>query len=431
MINISMQTNISLKVLKMKKNSWLFSIGLALFGACGQQAYASTLDQLLDDMEGFHEKQPNGVPESYNWSSGPVLDPTPVPLANSKGEKMKFFTNWGQVYVAKDMKPAVNTRVQLRNMKTYYLSKKDGKWKQIQNSTTVEGNYYVEDFAGDKNIVANEKKEKVGVSVKPPEGHNYHFWDPNGRASIDPDDFAGVATTVEARLIVEDASKPDDREQSNYLLSMGGDYWVSKDAEWESTWNNNFAAGVGKFRKVTKEWASFSMHNLPDSTIIHNPPPFVTNTSYTKKPIAEGTYILSTQHTKKVLDVHAASSADGASVITWSSHGGNNQKWKLVYAYDRYYKLVAVNSNKALDVKENIKDDAATIHQWTSYENTPSQLWKIISLGNGQYRIQNKNSNKVLDVVNVGSGDGAKVQQQKPGGGTNQRWALIRVSGMQ
>jgi hypothetical protein len=416
----------------MKFFSSLLFVGLSLFNAHYQQSHAVTLDELLGDMEGFHEKQPNGVPESYNWSIGPVLDPTPSPLVNSKGEKMKYFTNWGQIYAAKGTKPVSNTRVQLRNIKTYYYSKKENKWKQIQNNSTVTGKYYVEDFANDNNIVANERKEdQGGVSVKLTEGYNYHFCDPNGRAAIDTDDFAGVATTVEARLIMHDSAKPDDRDDANYILSMGGDYWVSKDAEWESTWNNNFGASVGKFRAVTKEWKSFSMHNLPDTTIIYNPPPFVTNTSYTKKSVEEGTYIISAQHSKKVLDIYAASTGDGASLITWSSYGTKNQQWKLVYASNRYYRLVAVHSNKPIDVKDGSTASGAQIHQWSYYQGVSSQLWKIIPLGNGYYRIQNKNSNKVLGVSNADMKDGAKLVQQTPGGGTNQRWALTKVSGAQ
>jgi hypothetical protein len=31
----------------------------------------------------------------------------------------------------------------------------------------------------------------------------------------------------------------------------------------------------------------------------------------------------------KVIDVNGASTADGAAVIQWTDHGGNNQQWTL------------------------------------------------------------------------------------------------------
>ena len=221
---------------------------------------------LISDMEEPHEAQPRGVPESTGWAIEPR-----VGMGNDPGDWQAMIA-WGQFYAPTDGNPATNIRVQIRDIKAYYLSKADNQWYLWQESEVVEGAAYVEDFVDDESIPADIRTEDEGVSVAPAgEGYNFHFWTPY-RTAIDPDDIAGVFTTVEARLIVDDPNEPDDRDEARIILDIGGDYWATMDAQWDQ-WKTNGDIGIGRFKFVTNCWQSFNMHTLSPEALRENPPP--------------------------------------------------------------------------------------------------------------------------------------------------------------
>jgi hypothetical protein len=152
------------------------------------------------------------------------------------------------------------------------LSKRDGQWYLLQSSTRVEGAAFREDFAGNVNKAADIRYEPDGsISVKAGQGYNFHFWTPS-RASIDPNNVAGIFTTVQARLVTDNPQQADDRFQARYLLGMGGDYWLSMTAKWDN-WKTNGDIGIGKFKYVTTSWQAFNMTTLSADQIRQNPPP--------------------------------------------------------------------------------------------------------------------------------------------------------------
>ncbi len=229
-------------------------------------AFDDSIETIISDMELSHEGLPHGVPDYYDWANQPRIG-----MGNNPGNFLAL-TAWGQLYEDSAGNPAQNTRVQIRDIMTYVLNKSDGQWHQLQNSQLVEGAAFREDFAGDVNISPDIRNESDDtISVKTGGGYNYHFW-PSGRASINPNDIAGVITTVQARLIVDDLSKPDDRSAARYLLSMGGDYWSSLDAQWDN-WKTNGDIGIGRFKYVEKDWQSFNMSTLSAGALRQNPPP--------------------------------------------------------------------------------------------------------------------------------------------------------------
>ncbi len=188
-------------------------------------------------------------------------------------KSFKAMIAWGQVYEDAEGNPANNTRVQLKNIKAYMLSKKDGKWHFLQGSRGVEGAAYREDFAGDINKPADIRREADGsISIKAGGGYNFHFWPSGGRVTIDPDDIAGIFTTLQARLIISDFSQPDDRADARYLLNMGGDYWLTLTAKWDN-WTTNGDIGMGRFKYIKPEWQAFNMTTLSEDEIRRNPPP--------------------------------------------------------------------------------------------------------------------------------------------------------------
>ena len=104
--------------------------------------------------------------------------------------------------------------------------------------------------------------------------YNYHFWTPKDRVVIDPNDIAGVWSVVEARLVIDDTKKKDDRKNAKFMMSIGADYWLSQNAQWSADWTSNGDIRIGHFRCVTKDWQSFNMHAMTESDLRNNPPPF-------------------------------------------------------------------------------------------------------------------------------------------------------------
>jgi len=258
--------------MRIKKFSILLSIVVVLICWFSPKVDAyyqrkiNSITTIIYDMTPPHEGMPHGVPTSYNWASKPRVS------WGNNPEKFQAMIAWGQLYEAATGNPATNTRVQIRNIRAYMLRKWDGQWYLLQSSTRVEGAAYREDFAGDVNKAADIRYEPDGsISVKAGEGYNFHFWTPS-RASIDPNDVAGIFTTVQARLVTDNPHQANDRAKARYVLSMGGDYWLNLIAKWDN-WKTNGDIGIGKFKYVTAKWRAFNMTTLSSAQIRQNPPP--------------------------------------------------------------------------------------------------------------------------------------------------------------
>ena len=261
--------------IRIKKLPFLFSLFAIVFSCCfAYRVDAQTpkpinsVATIIYDMAAPHEGIPHGIPKSFDWISGPRIGMGNNPYG------FQAMTAWGHLYELTEGNPANNTRVQIKNIKAYILSKQDGQWHLIQDSKKVEGAAYPEDYAGNDSKPADIRYEQNGsVSVKAGQGYNYHFWPASGRVSIDPNDIAGIFTTVQARLILDRPQKTDDRSQARYLLGMGGDYWKSLDAKWDNSWTTVGDIAIGKFKYVTTNWQAFNMTTLSPKEIRQNPPP--------------------------------------------------------------------------------------------------------------------------------------------------------------
>ncbi|MEK7767890.1 MAG: right-handed parallel beta-helix repeat-containing protein, partial [bacterium] len=223
---------------------------------------------LRDAMQGAHEARPHGVGDGVDWAKRPR-----VGMGNALPPGWTAMTAWGQVYEALDGNPARNVRVHIRNMRAYLLRKSDSRWVGLQSSTAVEGAAYREDFAGDANIPADIRKEPGGgVAVKLLPAHNFHFWPPGARPTLDPADVGGLVVTFAARLVLDDPRGPDDRAQARIVAGAGGDFWRSPTAAWDR-WKTNGDFAIGRFLFVRSEWRLFAAHTLTAGQLAATPPP--------------------------------------------------------------------------------------------------------------------------------------------------------------
>jgi Right handed beta helix region len=171
------------------------NIGLSFKGSAPDLGAYETNPQASNNMTLRHEARPHGVPDYYDWADKPRLG-----YGNEPPKTWSAITAWGQVYEPVQGNPATNTRVQIKNIQSWILSKKDGKWHLVQSSKDVAGAAYLEDFKGDVNKPADIRYEPDGIiSVTAGDGFNFYFWSSADRGTIDPNDIAGVFTSVQAR----------------------------------------------------------------------------------------------------------------------------------------------------------------------------------------------------------------------------------------
>jgi hypothetical protein len=217
--------------------------------------------------------------EKFDWGLGNAgIEKIPIPAKNYKGEAWTAMTNWGQVYIPRSGSNATNTRCQIRNVRTMILSK-DGKWKTMQNGNPG-GAAFKEDFANDFSKAANVRDEQengggvsVIVGVGDYAGFNFHFWTAKpARVDIDTSTIVGIYTSCEARLIIDDPKKPDDRKDCKNILMMGADWWLNKETGWKPDWSANSGIAGGRSKWVTTEWQTYNMCTLSPDETRKNPP---------------------------------------------------------------------------------------------------------------------------------------------------------------
>lgn len=149
----------------------------------------------------------------------------------------------------------------------------------------------------------------------------------------------------------------------------------------------------------------------------------------TSSSITPGIYNLIAVHSDKYLDVTGGSLANNAQVIQWKNTAGNNQKFKIESAGSGYYRITSMHSNKAIEVKGSSVDSGAAIVQ-NVFTESDNQLWSFFRVGTDAYLIKNKFSEKFVDVSGRSTQDGAKVIQWTSTGRDNQNWRLIFLSSL-
>lgn len=167
-----------------------------------------------------HEERPYGMPESWDWVT------TPVTHSGTNPGGFAAMTFWGQVFEGASGNPATNTRVHIRDARAYMLSRRDRQWHLLQSDVEVEVEGGMFDFVAGTQTDADIRAEpEGGISITAEGRACFHFWGhwPKSRVPIQPDDIAGVFTTVQARLVLDEPTGPDDgRPASSGLIHLSG-----------------------------------------------------------------------------------------------------------------------------------------------------------------------------------------------------------------
>lgn len=151
-----------------------------------------------------------------------------------------------------------------------------------------------------------------------------------------------------------------------------------------------------------------------------------TSIRVTKTTSANPAYLIKAKHSGKCLDIAGWSTANGAEVLQWSCHGGNNQRFRVYDAGKGYWQIQSKHSGKCLDVWGAATQSGAQVRQGDCHGGDNQKL-NPANHGGNLYQLGFKHSGICLDI-NGGSGDnGAKVIQSSCHAGDNQRFYFERV----
>jgi hypothetical protein len=146
--------------------------------------------------------------------------------------------------------------------------KRNNTWSRVSYNSdyaSIIGGVYI-DYATNTSAPADIRDEGAdGISVKlPAPAGTFHFYTKN-RFKV-PFGAQQIVTHLEARLIVDDPTKTDDRSIAKILVNSASDVWRNQTAQWSPTVSNNTDIDIGRFKYVDSNWKSFSAHTLQSGT---------------------------------------------------------------------------------------------------------------------------------------------------------------------
>jgi hypothetical protein len=249
----------------------------ATSGARTATSTVNSLDTLVDDMRLMNDLALAGAPPGPGWATGPgfVLMGNrprgsatatwwqPYNPALKSDAWWNILLPWMVLYDGVGS-ASTNTRVEMRNLKAYYLSRSTGAWVKISEGA-VDGAYYPKTLTGTDTVAPDFRTEAGGtVSVRPAGGNlAFHGWCCGGR-SIVPADVGALFVTMQTRLTVDNPTLPDDRSRARFLVQVGADYYPTastKIADFAPT-GYNPGAGMSRFKLVNNNWQSISFTTL-------------------------------------------------------------------------------------------------------------------------------------------------------------------------
>jgi hypothetical protein len=235
----------------------------------------NSVDTIEADMRLLNDLALAGVPTSAGWATGPGH----VVMGNDpRGSRTPAWWQPGDVRFKSDawwtaMVPwlvvfdgvghaAVDTRVQVRGMKVYVLSRRTGRWSLLAADRGIQGALYSKTLEGQPLGKADLRAESDGsTSIGVPGGNQvFHGWC-CGRSVIDAPDVGAVFITLQARLL---PGRTDDRASARLLLQVGGDYYpdsVTNGSAFAPA-GSNPGIGVSRAKLLVSDWQAFNFATI-------------------------------------------------------------------------------------------------------------------------------------------------------------------------
>lgn len=183
------------------------------------------------------------------------------------------FAHWGEIYRDVRNLNDTNTRLAVRGFRTFILSKSTGRWTERPDTdANLRSGLYLENYANDTHTPSNQRREPDGSwSAAPPHGYVWHFWRGNGVLLSDADkaDFGGAYAEYEARLVVGDPARPDDRASAGYLAGNGADWFRRATGAWLGQ------CMYTRLKRIPTDgaWVPIGVTTVDHAAFLANPPP--------------------------------------------------------------------------------------------------------------------------------------------------------------
>ena len=182
-----------------------------------------------------------------------------------------------------------------------------------------------------------------------------------------------------------------------------------------------------KFSIVVASDATTTTPSEPSTPETPATPSNPSSPSHPNRIINDGTYqFVSTINNVSVIQTYGGGTANNTGLVIYKNANSNAQKFQVKYnSYTGHYNIIAVNSNKYLDIKDGTKNGGAVI---INKENARScgQNWKFVKNDDGSYSILNGCShNFAVDVTGLRTVNNTKIQLYRRNNTKAQRFSLI------
>ena len=138
--------------------------------------------------------------------------------------------------------------------------------------------------------------------------------------------------------------------------------------------------------------------------------------------IQEGIYQIGTSLNKEqVVEITGRSRDSGVKAELWKNKSGANQKFKIEKTTDGYYKIISLNSLKALTVN-------GTSVEQQDFKNNNNQKWKIKKDSKGYYYFISANNGMYLQTNGQ---EGNKIAVNKKNSENTQKFILKQISNLE
>lgn len=145
------------------------------------------------------------------------------------------------------------------------------------------------------------------------------------------------------------------------------------------------------------------------------------------KTIESGTYIIRSAINKAfAIEVANASKDNCANVQLWKYSATLQQKFRVVYLDNGFYKITAKHSGKSLDVENASKEKGANVQQYQA-NGTNAQQWIIKDVGDGYYSIISKCNGLYVDIYNAIAANGTNIQMCDGNGLSAQKFIFEKI----
>jgi aryl-phospho-beta-D-glucosidase BglC (GH1 family) len=146
-----------------------------------------------------------------------------------------------------------------------------------------------------------------------------------------------------------------------------------------------------------------------------------------------GVYQILNRFSFKPLEIWGWGTANGSTADQWDYAAGQNQQFKVVSGSNGHYLLVPQHAQtRCLEVLNWSGSNGGAVDIW-DYSGTGgnNQNWSIQATDNGYYKIINVNSGKALEVSSPSTTtsltNGTSVDQWDYTGAKNQQWAFVKI----